>query len=232
MAMKTKELKYFRFKANAESIDEEGHFTGYASIFGVVDSYGDIVDFGAFKKTLKERERFKLLWSHDAWVPAIGYIELEEDKKGLRVASGQLYLELQRAREAYVNMKNGTLDGLSIGYNVLKETIDRATNERHLKEIELWEVSLCNFQACPGAVVTDVKSRMARIAAELGDLDPQSITDEEKLAFLRNLESHLALGKTEPPAGTPKNEPPADSGLIEAVKSANSEFARLLQSEV
>jgi HK97 family phage prohead protease len=210
--------KIFRFKLDATGLTEAGHFTGYASIFGICDSYGDIVDKGSFKKTIKEKgKRFKLFWSHDAFAPAIGYVELEEDDKGLRVADGQLYLDIERAREAYINMKNGTLDGLSIGYNTVKETIDRATNERHLKEIALWEVSLCNFQACPGAVVTDVKGRFDKLRQDIESIEGAAVPAELRADLSKDIESLIALyGNAEPPAGTPEeshaDEPPADSG--------------------
>lgn len=161
-----------RFKLDPNSVDETGSFTGYASVFGVLDSYGDIVDKGAFRKTIKERERHKLLWSHGAHEPAIGYVELEEDEKGLFVKKGQVYTQLQRGQEAYVNLKEGTLDGLSIGYVTMKESIDRTTKERHLKEVALWEVSLCNFQACPGAVVSEVKSEDALVEEEPAPATP------------------------------------------------------------
>jgi hypothetical protein len=207
-------VKQFRFKLDASSVTDAGHFGGYASIFGMLDSYGDIVDKGAFKKTIEERKRIKLLWSHDAFAPAIGYVELAEDKKGLKVVDGQLYLDIERAREAYINMKNETLDGLSIGYNVVKETIDRDTNERHLKEIALWEVSLCNFQACPGAVVTDVKSVLDQMREEIEEIEEADLTPELRVELTKNIESLIALhGKAEPTTVTPKaEEPPVDSG--------------------
>ncbi len=224
--------KQFRFKLDASSLDEAGHFTGYASIFGQLDSYGDIVDKGAFKKTLKDRKRVKLLWSHDSFQPGIGYVELEEDDKGLRVVEGQLYLDIQKAKEAYINLKNGTLDGLSIGYNTVKEVVDRSTNERHLKEVALWEVSLCNFQACPGAVVTDIKSRLSRLREDAEGLDPAAITPEVRAELTKFIESLIALhGKAEPPAGTPPEsragEPPADSGR-DAAKAYRDTIAGLL----
>jgi HK97 family phage prohead protease len=211
--MKTKQ---FRFKLDASSVTEAGHFAGYASIFGQLDSYGDIVDKGAFKKTLKDRKRIKLLWSHDAFQPAIGYVELVEDEKGLKINEGQLYLDIERAREAYINLKNETLDGMSIGYNTVKETTDRATNERHLKEVALWEVSLCNFQACPGAVVTDVKSMLDHLRKDIEAIEDTDIPSEQQAGLITLIESLIALhGKAEPPAGTPKEsragEPPADS---------------------
>jgi HK97 family phage prohead protease len=226
--------KQFRFKLDASGVDIAGKFTGYASIFGKVDSYGDIVDKGSFKKTIKEKgKRFKLFWSHDSRMPAIGYVELEEDEKGLRITDGQLYLEIERSREAYINLKNGTLDGLSIGYETVKETIDRATNERHLKEIDLWEVSLCNFQACPGAVVTDVKCQLDQLRQDVAGIEDTEIPAEQRGQLINIIESLIALhGKAEPPAGTPiesqAGEPPADSGFIEAAQSFNETLMDLL----
>ena len=155
--MKNLEKKSFPF--TFEKFDEvTGTFSGYASVFNVEDAQGDVVDHGAFKKTLKEKKRHKLFWSHDSDKPGIGYIEPTEDKAGLRFKDAQLYLDIELARAAYINMKNGTLDGVSIGYKTVKEYIDPTTKLRHLKEIALWEISLCNFQACPGALVLDVKS--------------------------------------------------------------------------
>ena len=55
------------FKFNLDDIDEEkGTFTGFASVFDVVDSYNEVVLPGAFKKTLKENDgKFPLTWFHD-----------------------------------------------------------------------------------------------------------------------------------------------------------------------
>lgn len=155
--MKDLEKKSFPF--TLEKFDEgTGTFSGYASVFGTEDTYGEVVDRGAFKKTLLEKKRHKLFWSHDHGAPGIGYIEPSEDRVGLKFKDAQLYLDIQRAKEAYINLKNGTLDGVSIGYKVIRDYIDPDTKVRHLKEIALWEISLCNFQACPGAVVIDVKA--------------------------------------------------------------------------
>jgi len=151
------ETKYFPFKL--QKFDEEtGKFSGYASIFGVEDAMGEMVDKGAFKKTLQERKHRTLLWTHDSYRPGIGKVEPVEDEVGLRFDDAQLYLDIDLAKDVYINLKNDTLDGLSIGYKTLDEWIDPKTKVRHLKEIALWEISLCNFQACPGAVVFDVKS--------------------------------------------------------------------------
>jgi HK97 family phage prohead protease len=161
--MKTPETKNIEFKFKlSDDENDAGAFTGYASIFGVVDSYGDVVAKGAFKKTLKEKKQFPILWSHDITKP-LGVISGVEDDRGLSV-EGKLNLDVQLAREVRSLMVQGAVDGLSIGYQTVKEGEDKATKARVLQEINLWEVSAVVFQACPGAVVDEVKADEVQVA--------------------------------------------------------------------
>jgi hypothetical protein len=153
--MKKLETKEFKFMAD-EVDEEKGTFHGYASIFGSVDSYGDMVLPGAFKKTLKEKKEFPMLWSHNVCEP-IGIISGEEDEKGL-IVTGQLNRDVQRGREIRSLMAQKAVNGLSIGFVTVKEGVDKDSQARTLKEINLWEISPCVFQACPDAEVIDVKS--------------------------------------------------------------------------
>jgi len=219
-------VKIYRFRLDDDSLTETGSFRGYASIWNVVDSQGDIVEKGAFRKTLKEKKngRVKLLWSHDAYGPPIGYVAAAEDEHGLAV-EGQLFLDANaKAREAYAAAMAGVLDGLSIGYKTIKDSMDRSANVRRLKELELYEVSLCNFQACPGAVVTGVKSLDA-LAGCVEELRGESLDEEQKTELVNQIESlkALLLGTEPPPAGTPSGqEPPVDSGLGPVIEAAQA----------
>ena len=156
MAKKTKpETKEFPFLLT--KMDEEaGTFTGYASVWDVLDSWGDMVIKGAFKRTIKNKKEFPLLWSHDVSEP-IGILTAEEDEKGLLI-TGQLALDVPRASSLRSLMKIRAVKGLSIGFRTVREEFDKETGVRKLKEIDLWEVSLCVFQACPEAVIEDVKA--------------------------------------------------------------------------
>ena len=169
----------FRFTV-AEGDAEPGSFTGYASIFDMVDSYGDATKKGAFKKTLKEKKQFPLLWSHDCFLVPIGIITGEEDDHGLKVA-GSMNLDIELARDVRSAMKQGSVNGLSIGYNVVKKEIDNETGIRTLKEISLWEISACVFQACPGAVVAEIKSRLP--GEEPGD-EPTPVVKPEHIHLI------------------------------------------------
>lgn len=159
MAIKKLETRDFKFTVN--DIDEEaGMFSGHASIWDAVDSCEEKVAPGAFRKTLKDSPARHLLWSHDIREP-IGIITAKEDKAGLDT-KGQINLDIQRGREIRSQMRQakdaGVPMGLSIGFETKKDEIEPGTGVRILKEIKLWEISLCLFQACPGAVIEDVKS--------------------------------------------------------------------------
>jgi len=150
------ETKNFKFKFN--DIDEkEGVFTGMASVYDIVDSYNEVVQRGAFKKTLQENNgEFPLCWFHDVTEP-LGLAKAEDKDKGLWI-EGQLNLDVQSAREKRSLMKQKVITGISIGFKTLKDEWDK--NLRKLKEIKLYEFSPItrNFQACPGAEIGDVKS--------------------------------------------------------------------------
>jgi len=140
-------------------IDDAGHFSGYASIFSVKDTGGDIVEPGAFKATLQGRKPsdVRLLWQHDPREP-IGIItQLKEDAKGLFV-EGRLLLEIERAKALYLLVKAGALDALSIGYKVRQAHSDQAARARRLQHVDLWEVSFVTFPMQPMARLVQVKT--------------------------------------------------------------------------
>lgn len=190
------ETKNYECKFTLAGGDEEpGTFTGYASIWDMVDSYGDVTKRGAFKKTLKEQKEFPMLWSHNVDTP-IGVIGGVEDERGLFV-TGRLNLDVARAREIRSLMAQGSVKGLSIGYNVVKELIDKETGVRELREINLWEISPCVFQACPEAEIDEVKAARQKDA----DKDKDSTPNEP------GEPTRDVSGEAEPGTPTPSGEP-------------------------
>ncbi|TFZ60668.1 HK97 family phage prohead protease [Methylorubrum sp. Q1] len=130
----------------------DGHFTGYASLFGVPDLGRDTVAPGAFAASLGRRGAggVRMLWQHDPAEPIGSWLSLKEDGRGLRVA-GRLNLAVQRAREIDALMREGALDGLSIGFRVMRSSPERGG--RRLLAVDLWEVSLVTFPLQPDARV-------------------------------------------------------------------------------
>lgn len=143
-----------------KSEKQEGLISGYASIFGVLDEQGDRVMNGAFQKSLSQwrsKGRLpKMLWQHDPKHPIGQWTKIEEDEKGLYV-EGKLLLDLQKGREAYALLKEGIIEGLSIGYRVQEALKSSQNHERLLSQLDLHEVSLVTFAANPNAHVMHVK---------------------------------------------------------------------------
>ena len=157
-------MKYLNRPIEIKAVNQDGLFSGYASVFEEIDSYRDIVKRGAFEKTLAESESkgraVPILWQHDAAKPIGVYTELKEDEHGLYV-EGQLNMDVQQAREALSLLRQKALSGISIGYNSVRYDTDVKSGVRRLYELKLYEASLVTFPACDGARVTDVKTILA-----------------------------------------------------------------------
>jgi hypothetical protein len=142
-----------------KSVDADGTFEGYASIFGVEDMAHDVVLPGAFGASLTSRgaQGVKLLFQHDPAQPIGVWLELAEDTKGL-YARGRLMPEVTKAREVLSLMRAGALDGLSIGFRTVKGSREARSGLRRLKEIDLWEISVVTFPMLAEARVQTVKT--------------------------------------------------------------------------
>jgi HK97 family phage prohead protease len=149
-------LKHLDVEFQVKAVSEDGLFSGYGSVFGVVDSYKEIVVPGAFTESLAAKKP-SLLWQHRSGEPIGVYTTVKEDSVGLHV-DGKLALKTARGAEAYELLKMGAVTGLSIGYQVRDESYDRVSGINTLKKLDLWEVSLVTFPANDAARVTGVKT--------------------------------------------------------------------------
>ena len=148
-----------------KEVGETGTIKGYISVFGNVDSYGEIVEPGAFADSLAKSARAgrkaKLLWQHDPHQPIGVWDELTEDKKGLWGEGRLLIDESPRAREAHGLLRAGALDGLSIGYRTLKAAPKQGREGiLSLVKLDLLEGSVVTFAANDRARVEVVKSML------------------------------------------------------------------------
>jgi HK97 family phage prohead protease len=148
---------------DVKAVSDDGTIEGYGSVFGNVDSYGEVVQPGAFTQSLVDARRkgrtIKMLWQHDATQPIGIWDDLAEDSKGLWVKGHLLRDVSPKAAEAHGLMKAGALDGLSIGYRTLDaEPDDKRPGVVLLKKLDLLEVSPVTFAANDRARVEVVKS--------------------------------------------------------------------------
>lgn len=154
---------------------EEGEFIGYASAFGNVDAYGDIVDEDAFDRTLKEwgesGNTIPVLWGHDTSDPFnnIGGLKTataiksgekaDGEKPGLKVHGFLDIGDNPTAAQVYRLMKGRRTRKMSFAYAVRDEK--KEDDGLHLKDLDLFEVSVVQIPANDQAEIIDVKHALA-----------------------------------------------------------------------
>jgi HK97 family phage prohead protease len=138
--------------------DDRRTFSGYASVFNGVDSYGDTIMPGAYAETLENRSRpVQMRWNHLG--PVIGkWTKIYEDEKGLYV-EGELTPDHSVAEDVYASLKHGAITGLSIGYRPVK-SMENETGGEDLYEIDLIEISVVESPADMNAQIASVKSKI------------------------------------------------------------------------
>lgn len=143
----------FETKTNA---NDELEINGYASVFQVKDSYNDIVVKGAFADDVnahKKNNHIKLLWQHDHLTP-IGKINyLVEDNYGLMM-SALITNKTNAGMDAISLIKQGVINGLSIGFNIAESYKDQS-GSRVITKLKLWEISLVTFPANGDSFITN-----------------------------------------------------------------------------
>ncbi|MCF6320993.1 MAG: HK97 family phage prohead protease [Rhizobiaceae bacterium] len=141
-----------------EEVDLAGRFNGYASVFGEVDMGNDIVARGAFSKFLRTHSpaSIRMLFQHNPDEPVGVWEEIREDAKGLHV-TGVLSTKTSRGRELIELMRQGAIDGLSIGFKTVRSKKNNASAVRTILEAELWEISIVTFPMQANARVEAIK---------------------------------------------------------------------------
>lgn len=144
-----------------KALSESGDFEGMASVYGNIDLGNDVVERGAFDKTVsKSGSKVRLMDNHRV---RIGVATIQTTPDGLK-AVGKINRDKQSGAEALSDLKfyrdNGLPMGMSIGY--IAEDIDPAyktrDGARHLKEVRVVEVTLTEMPMNERALVTSVKS--------------------------------------------------------------------------
>lgn len=192
-AMRTKD---FAFKVKAAG--DGGAVEGYASVYGVRDSYNEAVMPGAFADSLAKHAREGtyplMLWQHNPDEPIGVWHELNDDGKGLW-AKGQLLQGVRRADEALIMLKAGAIQGMSIGYREVDVEPSDAGGPRKLVKLDLLEASIVSFPANRRARVESVKgeSMMADFARRLRDGDPPTIKEFEDVLREAGVPKALAV---------------------------------------
>lgn len=158
----SKLLEYKQFFTEIKAVQEDSDFyflKGMVSPYdGKADLGGDIIEEGAYRRTLDQKGNQRtLLWSHDIKEP-IGTIDLMESKSGLETMMSKVAKGVQRGKEAGILVGMGAVKGFSIGYQAVK--VAYKDGNRILKEIALHEVSVVAFPMNENSGITGIKSQI------------------------------------------------------------------------
>lgn len=147
-----------RLQIKAENVTDQGIFTGHASVFGVVDLDNDVVEPGAFAESIATGTAAAgvlIFGQHDDRKEPLGRsMELREDATGLFV-KGQIS-DTAMGRDYRQLIKDGVLDQMSIGYVAQEYDVD-TNNVRHLRKVDLLEISIVNYPANTEAKIESYK---------------------------------------------------------------------------
>jgi hypothetical protein len=218
----TVKTKTADIEVKADAPDGEGQFTGYASVFGNKDSYGDVVLPGAFTESLKtfgpNGSGIPVYWRHrmdDPYMLIGQTIEAKEDERGLFVHV-QLDTSINNGAQTYKLLKAGLVKQMSFAYDVVEgawvETEDNYYYE--LRKLTIHEVSVVPVGANQETEILAVKSAALAVAAgvKAGHIVPAAAKAELKSAIDALGEALTSTTDQEKAAGTPDakdEEPPA-----------------------
>ena len=207
-------IKYKSAQSITDVDDSKGIVKGLGSVFGNVDSDGDVMVKGAFSKTIQEnKHRIKYLYQHRLDKPVGKMEELKETSEGLEFVA-KLALKTTLGKDVFEMIKAGVLTENSVGFMTVKQDYDKVQKFNEIKEVKLYEISAVTVAANPLAFIEEVKSEsegksknevMSEYLTErfnaLETLIKSNISDELGLAAEFEIKSlkELALnGFTEP----------------------------------
>lgn len=165
------DLKYKNISGSVKDVDAKKRIiTGYLSNFGNKDHDQDIIEKGAFTKSLKERkDQIYFLNQHRWHQPHGKFSVLTEDAKGLYFESTPMIEGVSYSDDAIKLYEAGIINEHSIGYSVVKGFFDNDQDAYILKELKLYEGSNVTRGANPLTPYLGSKS-----------LDKKTIKDEIK----------------------------------------------------
>lgn len=228
-----KNLRFKNFEIQETKADDKGGLTisGYGAYFGNIDSYGDIIEPGAFSKTLIERkDRIAFCYQHDIWNPIGKIQEISEDEKGLKIT-----VKLSDAeKDIQTKIREGILKEMSIGYRTVNSR-QEVRNEQQvniLTEIKLIEVSLVTVAANPLAVIESIKSDIERFEFVNNEFDRVlAIVKNENINF--EIQKLKSLVFSLPPVQQPNEDESqlSKDEILTALIGSKNEYLTALKSK-
>lgn len=157
IALETREAAHgdrLDFETRFTAPTDTGEIEGYATRFGVVDTYRTEFTPDTFRGL--EGRTIPMLWSHDVRQVIGSWSHLQVRADGL-TAKGKLNLAVAKAQEVRSLLQAGDIRGLSIGFRTLRHE-RRQSGVVRVLEASLHEISIVAFPSVPGSNITSVRS--------------------------------------------------------------------------
>lgn len=226
------------YKTMQLKADEAGKISGFFSTYEKTpDSYGDIIEPGAFSGTIARRKEtghpFPLCFNHN-FDHVIGAVNTVEEKDNGPYIEAD-FIETQQAQDVRTMVKSGAIYQFSFAYDILKrrdpddeEKKNGVTNV--LQELEVYEVSVVTVPANQNAVMTDIKS-LIDLEVKSGRRNRKS--DEEIIrSCIESLKSLLDDGEEDKPeedeTSKEETQPKNNTDVEDSKDCGNSERVNAL----
>ena len=200
-------------------------FYGYAAKFNSrsenLGGFYEVIEPGAFSRSLKSRNDVKLLVNHDTGRVLASSraktLRLYEDSIGLRVEAD--LPNTTDGRDMAELLKRGDLSSMSFGFNVIKDAWNAEGDLRTLKSVRLFEVSIVAF---PAYQATEASVRGLDKVAQRAQVDADALADvmlrieegsdltEEQAKLMKSVVEELA-----PRAAEQKEEVAPQTNLLD-----------------
>lgn len=182
-------LGEYQTREEGENLIIEGYFAVFGSVYELGPGMSESIAPGAFAGSLTGDVR--ALVNHDSTLvvgrTTAGTLKLREDEHGLwgRISINPKDTD---ATNAYARVSRGDVNQCSIGFEILNEETDfREDGSVHwtIREVKLWEVSICTF---PAYSETNVSAR-SREKAEIVKRQMKAWREKMKGALRNGFES-------------------------------------------
>src|SRR5690625_1938655 len=204
----------------------EGRFTGYASVFGNKDSYGDVIVRGAFAESLQtygaNGAGIPCYWAHQMSDPLMNIgqtVEAREDDHGLKV---DVQLDLDNPNGAYTHklIQEGRVSQMSFAFDI--EDFAFAQSEElgdymELRKLKIHEVSVVQVGANQSTELLAVKERISQLKN-----GPLSKSNEGQLREAISLIEDVLSSLDEPDDDDDGNDEDQDTDDEKSVKDSGN----------
>lgn len=239
-------IQYKSVSLEKSQVSDTGKITGYLSVFGKVDSDGDILIKGCFARSISDRgpqsntnRKIAFLWQHDMDDPIGQFTMLKEDDYGLYFEA-ELDAGVTSADRAKLQLKSGTLNQFSVGFQYIWDQMEYDDTQEAciIKEVNLFEGSVVTLGAneytyyagMKGQVLIDKKKELIEDTETLINSFPVGKRFELRQLISKNINMALALKAT--PADPDNDQEPdnTDVGFIDDCTAIHQSALDLMDS--